>query len=83
MSATVSPISPLLESLLAAAAQLSRDEKVVLVEKLGADLTQESNLPEWEIQLAQERLHLLDDGLSTPVPWEDAKARLDLKWGRK
>lgn len=68
---------------MASAAKLSRDEKVALVEKLEAELIEVSEPSEWEAQLAQERLRLFEQGLSVPIPWEEAKARLKQKWGKK
>lgn len=83
MNAGSMTCSPRLEIALAAVAELSREEKVVLVERVEADLGQTADISDWEDQLVGERLRLLEEGLSVPVPWEEVKTRLGRKWGKK
>ena len=83
MSAASISSSPLLESAFAVVAKMSRDEKAVLLERVEAELRDDAGVPDWENQVVQERLRLLDEGISIPIPWEQVKTRLGRKWGKK
>lgn len=65
----------------AALSELDQEEKVIIASWLNQVL-KDNEFPQWEMDLASERLRLLDEGLSIPAPLEEAVARLDAKWRR-
>jgi len=81
MSATLS-VSPVLDTLLETISHLSREERVVLVERV-QDMDQEEEFPQWQMDIVEERLRRLDAGLDKAIPIEVAFTELDRKWGRK
>lgn len=72
MSATVTSFSPLLESALAVVSKLSRDEKTVLVEQVEAELAETETVPDWHLEILEERTRLAQEGKDNALPIEDA-----------
>lgn len=75
------PTSPLLESALAAVEKLSAAEKTWLMARVKAELDEE--FPAWQMEIVKERLRMLDEGKTKPIPLTEALVELDAKWSRK
>ena len=80
MSATATPVSPLLESALSVVAKLSREEKALLVERVKAELTEEE-VPKWHLEILAERA---SESVEDALPAESAfrQIREELQRGR-
>jgi len=82
MSAALPSLSASAQVVLAALSQLSLEDKTIITSWLHTELLNEA-FPQWEMDIVNERLSRMDQGLSIPIPWEEVKAQLDAKWGRK
>lgn len=60
--------------------KLGREEKLIIASWLDKELKDEE-FPQSEMDIVNERLRRLDEGLSILIPFESAVARLDEKWG--
>ena len=82
MSATTLTSTPVIDALMAAISCLSREEQVTLVEQVQGKLMEE-DFPQWQMDIVEERLLRLDEGLDKAIPIEQAFRELDLKWAKK
>jgi hypothetical protein len=82
MSATTLTSTPVIDALMAAISCLSREEQVTLVEQVQGKLMEE-DFPQWQMDIVEERLRRLDEGLDKAIPIEQAFRELDLKWAKK
>lgn len=83
MSATSLTSTPVIDALMVAISCLSYEEQSVLVERVQRKMQEEEAFPQWQMDIVEERLRRLDDGLEKAIPLETAFLELDRKWARK
>jgi hypothetical protein len=71
MSSTLTS-TPVIEALMAAISCLSREEKEVLVERVRGEISDEVEIPQWHLDMLEEREELYRKGLDQPIPVEEA-----------
>lgn len=82
MSATLTS-TPVIDALMAAISCLSTEEKEVLVERVHHQMDMEENIPQWQMDIVDERLRSLENSTAKLIPMEEVFAELDAKWGAK
>jgi len=82
MSATLTS-TPVIDALMAAISCLSTEEKEVLVERVRGQMGQEEEIPQWQMDIVEERLRSLENGTAELIPMEDVFTELDAKWGAR
>lgn len=82
MSATLSS-TPAIDALMAAISCLSAEEKEVLVGRVQDQMHLEEEIPQWQMDIVEQRLRSLDDGTAKLIPIEEVFAELDAKWGAR
>ena len=80
MSATLTS-TPVIDALMAAISCLSTEEKEVLVERVQDQMDREDGIPQWQMEIVEERLRSLENGTAKLIPMEAVFAELDAKWG--
>jgi phage pi2 protein 07 len=82
MSATLTS-TPVIDALMAAISCLSTEEKEVLVERVHHQMDMEENIPQWQMDIVDERLRSLENSTAKLIPMEEVFAELDAKWGAR
>ncbi|MES2593907.1 MAG: addiction module protein [Verrucomicrobiota bacterium] len=73
MSAIASTSTPVIDALMGAISCLSREEKEVLVERVQEEIiADEDDIPEWHLEILEEREKLRAAGLDESIPAEEA-----------
>ncbi len=68
---------------MAAISCLSTEEKEVLVERVHHQMDMEENIPQWQMDIVDERLRSLENSTAKLIPMEEVFAELDAKWGAR
>lgn len=82
MSATLTS-TPVIDALMAAISCLSTEEKEVLVERVQDQMDREEEIPQWQMDIVEERLCSLENGTAKLIPMEEVFAKLDANWGAR
>lgn len=76
MSTTTLAPTPVIEALMGAISRLTREEQETLIQRVQGQLNDEESVPQWHLDILEERRRRVVSGEEKYVPWAEAKEQL-------
>lgn len=76
MSVIARHSSPAVDALMSAISRLSHEEKVELVDRVNVDIRDEEEVPQWHLDILNEREAMRLKGQDKPLPFKEGMSQL-------